>query len=176
LAKLPRLTPHRSQPLSGKQPGTLKYLAHRGRSRGRPPRKSWGDLLMCTIRTAVERLRHSTVVLIAVVCCSASPTLVTAQSRCVSFSDTIDGINKNRAVEKSLKSLGEQIEKWKAENRVTGSVTVIAQKPQPRPFWRSSVPAHALLPPDIVSQSAHTICWTGVVSPVVCTSSSRLCW
>ena len=55
-------------------------------------------------------------------------------------------------------------------------VTVTAEKPQPRPFWRSSVPSHALLPPDVVSDSAHTICWTGVVSPVVCTSGAKLCW
>src|SRR6188474_3282666 len=71
-----------------------------------------------------------------------------------SFSDTIDGVNKDRTVEKSLKSLDEQIEKWKADNGVTGPVTVAAEKPQPQPFWRSSVPSHALLPPDVVSDSA----------------------
>jgi len=38
----------------------------------------------------------------------------------VSFSDSIDGIDKNHAVEQSLKSLHEQVEKWKADNRVTG--------------------------------------------------------
>ena len=27
-----------------------------------------------------------------------------------------------------------------------------------------------LLPPDVVSDSGYTICWTSVVSPVVCTS------
>ena len=90
--------------------------------------------------------------------------------------DTIDGVNKDRAVEKSLKSLDEQIEKWKADNGATGPVTVTAEKPQPHPFWRSSVPSYALLPPDVVSDSAYTICWTGVVSPVVCTSGARVCW
>ena len=64
--------------------------------------------------------------------------IAAAQTQCVSFSDTIDGVNKDRAVEKSLKSLGEQIEKWKADNGVTGPVTVTAEKPQPHPFWRSS--------------------------------------
>ena len=43
------------------------------------------------------------------------------------------------------------------------------------PFWRSSVPAYAILSPDIVSDAAYTICWTGVVSPVVCTSGARVC-
>jgi hypothetical protein len=95
--------------------------------------------------------------------------------QCVSFSDSIDGVNKDRAVEKSLKSLDEEIEKWKAENGVTGPVTVTAEKPQPHPFWRSSVPSYALLPPDVVSDYAYTICWTGVVSPVVCTSGARVC-
>jgi hypothetical protein len=83
-----------------------------------------------------------------------------AQMQCVSFSDSIDGVNKDRAVEKSLKSLSEQIEKWKADNGVTGPVTVTAEKPQPHPFWRSSE-SYALLPPDVVSDSAYTICWTG---------------
>jgi hypothetical protein len=78
-------------------------------------------------------------VLTAVVCWSTPCTIAAAQTQCASFSDTIDGVNKDRAVEKSLKSLDEQIEKWKADNGVTGPVTVAAEKPQPQPFWRSSV-------------------------------------
>jgi hypothetical protein len=27
-----------------------------------------------------------------------------------------------------------------------------------------------------VSDSAYTLCWKGVVSPVVCTSGAKLCW
>ena len=111
--------------------------------------------------------------LMAVACWS---TIAAAQTQCVSFSDTIDGIDKDHAVEKSLKSLAEQIEKWKTDNGVTGPVTETAEKPQPHPFWRSSIPSYALLPPDVVSDSAYTICWTGVVSPVVCTSGARVCW
>jgi hypothetical protein len=114
--------------------------------------------------------------LMAALSWSTPCTIAAAQTQCVSFSDTIDGVNKDRAVEKSLKSLDEQIEKWKADNGVTGSVTVTAEKPQPHPFWRSSVPSYALIPPDVVSDSAYTICWTGVVSPVVCTSGARVCW
>ena len=119
-----------------------------------------------------------TIVLTAVVCWSTPCTIAAAQTQCVSFSDSIDGVNKDkdRAVEKSLKSLDEQIEKWKADSGVTGPVTVTAEKPQPHPFWRSSVPSYALLPPDVVSDTAYTICWTGVVSPVVCTSGARVCW
>jgi len=114
--------------------------------------------------------------LMAVACWSTPCTIVAAQTQCVSFSDSIDGVDKNHTVEKSLKSLHEQIEKWKADNGVTGPVTVTAEKPQPHPFLRRSVPAYALLPPDVVSDTAYTICWTGVVSPVVCTSGTRVCW
>ena len=103
-------------------------------------------------------------------------TIAAAQTQCVDFSDSIDGVNKDRAVEKSLKLLNEQIEKWKVDNGVAVPVTVTAEKPQPHPFWRSSVPAFALLPPDVVSDTAYTICWTGVISPVVCTSGARMCW
>jgi hypothetical protein len=117
-----------------------------------------------------------TIVLMAAVCWGTPYTIAAAETQCVSFSDSIDGIDKNHAVEKSLKSLHEQIEKWKADNGVTGPVTVTAEKPQPHPFWRSSVPAYAILPPDVVSDTAYTICWTGVVSPVVCTSGARVCW
>jgi len=114
--------------------------------------------------------------LMAILCWSTPCTIAAAQTGCLSFTDTIDGVNKDRAVEKSLKSLDEQIEKWKADNGVTSPVTVTAKKPQPHPFWRTSVPAYALLPPDVVSDVAYTICWTGVVSPVVCTSGARVCW
>ena len=116
-----------------------------------------------------------TILLRAVVCWSTPCTIAAAQMQCLSFSDSIDGVDKDRAVEKSLKSLDEQIEKWKADKGVTGPVTVTAEKPQPH-LWRSSVPSYALLPPDVVSDSAYTICWTGVVSPVVCTSGARVYW
>src|SRR6476620_4400723 len=98
-----------------------------------------------------------TIVLTAVVCWSTSCSIAVAQMQCVSFSDSIDGVNKDRAVEKSLKSLDEQIEKWKVDNGVTGPVTITAEKPQPHPFWRSSVPSYALMPPDVVSDTEHDL-------------------
>ena len=48
-----------------------------------------------------------------------------------------DAIDKDHAVEKSLKSLRAEIDKWKAGNSVTGPVTEAAEKPQPHPFWRA---------------------------------------
>ena len=119
---------------------------------------------------------RASIALIAVACWSMPYTVAVAETQCVSFSDSIDGIDKKHAVEKSLNSLHEQIEKWKVDNGVTGPVTVTAEKPQPHPFLRHSVPDFALLPPDVVSDTVYTICWTGVVSPVVCTSGARVCW
>ena len=60
------------------------------------------------------------------------------------------------------------------DNNVTGPVRETLEKPTPNPYWRSSVSPHLLLPPDVVSDSAYTICWAGVVSPVVCTSGAQL--
>ena len=108
-------------------------------------------------------------------CWSTPCTSAAAQAQCV-MSPVHDAVDKNHAVAKSLKSLRDEINEWKAKNGVTGPVTETAEKPEPRPFLRSSVPSYALLPPDVVSDSAYTTCWTGVVSPVVCTSGARLCW
>jgi hypothetical protein len=83
---------------------------------------------------------------------------------------------KKNAVEKSLKSLREAIDKWKGENGVTGPVSEIAEKPKPIPYWRSEVSPSLFLPPDMVTDASYTLCWKGVVSPVVCTSGTKLCW
>ena len=114
--------------------------------------------------------------LMAVAFWSTPCTIAAAQTRCVFISGSADGVDKSHAVEQSLKSLREKIDEWKTENGVTGLVSETAEMPQPHPFWRSSVPSYALLPPDVVSDSAYTICWTGVLSPAVCTSGARLCW
>ena len=45
--------------------------------------------------------------LMAALSWSTPCTIAVAQTQCAFFSDTIDGVNKDRAVEKSLKSLGE---------------------------------------------------------------------
>ncbi len=113
--------------------------------------------------------------LIAVAFWGTAYRIAAAQTRCVFVSGTADGVDKSHAVEQSLKSLREAIDKWKTENSVTGLVSETAEKPTPHPYWRNTVPSYLLLPPDVVSDSAYTICWTGVVSPVVCTSGAQLC-
>jgi len=60
------------------------------------------------------------------------------------------------------KSLREAIDKWKADNGITGPVSETAEEPQPHPYWRSEVDPRLLLPPDVVTDAAYTLCWKGV--------------
>jgi hypothetical protein len=64
---------------------------------------------------------------------------------------------------------------WESKNGVA-AVDVKAAKPVPRPYWRSSVRPFLVLTPDEISDRAYTICWQGVISPVVCTSGAEVCW
>jgi hypothetical protein len=94
--------------------------------------------------------------------------------RCLRFSGTDDGLGRKMAIEASRKSLEEAITKWKAENHVEAAVGTAA-KPTPHPYWRRTVCPGIQLNPDEVTDSAYTICWQGVVSPIVCTSGANLC-
>ena len=95
--------------------------------------------------------------------------------RCLMFSGTGDGLGRKMAIEASRQSLEEAITKWKAESHVEAAVTTAA-KPTPHPYWRRTVFPGIRLNPDEVTDSAYTICWQGVVSPVVCTSGANVCW
>ena len=53
---------------------------------------------------------------------------------------------------------------------------ISAQQVKPLPYWRDKVTDDLLLKPDIVTPKSHTVCWKGVVSHVVCTSGSKVCW
>lgn len=109
--------------------------------------------------------------------CWGMPFPVSAQfTRCIFISGTADALVKPNAVEASQKSLREAIDKWKSDNGVTAPVSEYAQKPRPVPYWRSEVDPSLFLPPDVVSDTAYTLCWKGVVSPVVCTTGAKLCW
>jgi len=122
-------------------------------------------------------MRPSLLLAVVAVACWVMPFLVSAQlTRCMYFAGTADALIKSNAVDESLKSLREAIDKWKAETGVTGPVSQTAQKPQPVPYWRSEVRPDLFLPPDAVSDATYTLCWKGVVSPVVCTSGAKVCW
>ena len=122
-------------------------------------------------------MRPSLLLAVVAVACWVVSFPVSAQlTRCMYFSGTADALIKSNAVDESLKSLREAIDKWKAETGVTGPVSQTAQKPQPVPYWRSEVRPDLFLPPDVVSDATYTLCWKGVVSPVVCTSGAKVCW
>jgi len=114
--------------------------------------------------------------MVALACSGMSFPASAAFTKCMYFSGTSDGIAKSAAIDGSLASLREAIDKWKVENGVTGPASETAQKPRPHPYWRSEVSPHLFLPPDTVTDQTYTLCWKGVVSPVVCTSGTKLCW
>ena len=117
-------------------------------------------------------------VAVVALACWVMPFPVSAQlTRCIFISDAADALVKPNAVEASQKSLREAIDKWKADNGVTAPGESSAPpKPRPVPYWRSEVDPSLFLPPDVVSDTAYTLCWKGVVSPVVCTTGAKLCW
>lgn len=113
--------------------------------------------------------------MVAIACCAPLTRPTAAPARCLFISGTADGLVKTRAVEDSLTSLRDAIDKWKAAKGVTGPINQTAEKPAPHPYWRSAVSPELFLAPDVVTDSTYTLCWKGVVSPVVCTSGAKLC-
>jgi hypothetical protein len=100
---------------------------------------------------------------------------VLASTRCMLFAGTADGLFKGSAVRSSREALEEIIGNWRAENRAGPIVSRSASKPNPNPYWRGEVGPELFLPPDEVTHDTYTLCWKGVVSPVVCTSGARVC-
>ena len=122
-------------------------------------------------------MRRSLLLALVAFACWVMPFPVSAQfTRCMYFSGTADALIKSNAVDGSQKSLREAIDKWKLDNGITAPVSEFAQKPRPVPYWRSEVDPSLFLPPDVVSDTAYTLCWKGVVSPVVCTTGAKVCW
>jgi hypothetical protein len=95
--------------------------------------------------------------------------------QCYLISGTGDGLDKNEAVDESHAALTEAIDSWKADHHVTGSIATRPAKPSPDPYWRDKVASDLYVKPDVVDGRSYTICWHGVVSPVVCTSGARFC-
>lgn len=100
---------------------------------------------------------------------------VTAQAGCVGLSGTADGVNKQTAVSRSQNALATAIQEYKAAKRLR-SITVSPMRAKPQPYWRESVASNLYQKPDVITSRGHTICWSGVVSPTVCTSGARVCW
>jgi hypothetical protein len=98
-----------------------------------------------------------------------------ANAACLGFSGTADGIDKATAVKRAQDAVAVAISDYKKLKRIR-SVQVSAMRATPQPYWRSSVSADLFQKPDIVRSDSYTICWSGVVSPYVCTSGAKACW
>jgi hypothetical protein len=98
-----------------------------------------------------------------------------ANAACLGFSGTADGIDKATAVTRAQDAVAQAISDYKKVKKIR-SVSVSAMRATPQPYWRSSVSQELFQKPDIVRSDSYTICWSGVVSPYVCTSGAKVCW
>ena len=98
-----------------------------------------------------------------------------AKAGCLGFSGTADGFDQGTAVSRAQVAVADAIKEYKASKRL-GSVTVTAMRAKPQPYWRDYVSENLFFKPDIVKSNSYTVCWTGVVSPYVCTSGAKACW
>lgn len=95
--------------------------------------------------------------------------------RCLLISGTGDGLGKQAAMESALGALADAVAKWQVEQNVE-TYQATPWKPNPNPYWRSTIAESLFLPPDDVTDRTYTLCWKGVVSPAVCTSGTKVCW
>jgi len=98
-----------------------------------------------------------------------------ANAGCLGFSGTADGFDKITAVTRAQAAVADAITEYKTQKRL-GAVAVSAMRAKPQPYWRDSVSAELFFRPDIVKSNSYTVCWSGVVSPYVCTSGAKACW
>jgi hypothetical protein len=98
-----------------------------------------------------------------------------ANAGCYAFSGTADGFDQVTAVTRAQAAVREAIADYKKQKRL-GAVTVSAMRAKPQPYWRDTVTADLYHKPDIVKSDSYTVCWSGVVSPYVCTSGAKACW
>jgi hypothetical protein len=98
---------------------------------------------------------------------------VPVEAGCTKLAGTADGWDKNDALSGAQAALAGAVAELKGKRAV---VSVSASKPRPQPYWRSAVTSDLYLKPDVVTAKSHTVCWRGVVSPVVCTSGATVCW
>lgn len=96
-----------------------------------------------------------------------------AKAGCQKIVGTADGWDKNDAVTGAQAALAGAVAEMKSKRTL---VSVSPSKPKPQPYWRDSVSADLFVKPDVVTAKSHTVCWHGVVSPVVCSSGASVCW
>lgn len=99
----------------------------------------------------------------------------TAQAGCVGLSGTADGFDRRTAVARAQNALATAIQEYKASKGIR-SVSIRAMRARPQPYWRDTVSPELYQKPDVVTRQSYTVCWSGVVSPSVCTSGAKVCW
>ena len=122
------------------------------------------------------RVRKSIFLVGVVMLAIAAP--VSAKAACYVVSRTNDGLSKPTAIAASRASFDAGLQSYKRKRGWRQITSVRARRVRPDPLWkavRTSVPRSALLPPASRSRRHYTVCWTGVVSPVVCTTGALVC-
>jgi len=92
---------------------------------------------------------------------------------CSQLVGTADGWDRSDALSGSQAALAQEVSDFK---KGKGAVTVTAMKARPQPYWRESVSDYLYVKPDVATAKSYTVCWHGVISPVVCTSGAKVCW
>ena len=92
---------------------------------------------------------------------------------CNQLEGTADGWDKSDALSGSQAAFAGAVNDFK---KGKGPLKVTAMKARPRPYWRESVSDDLYVKPDVVTANSYTVCWHGVISPVVCTSGAKVCW
>ena len=101
-----------------------------------------------------------------------------ADAACYVVSRTNDGLTKAMAVGASRTSFDNGLQSYKRQRGWRRITSVRARRVRPDPLWkavRTSVPRSAMLGPAVSTRRHYTICWSGVVSPVVCTTGALVC-
>lgn len=95
---------------------------------------------------------------------------------CYVVSYTRSATTKEESIEGSRSGLAGYIKEFIAMKSWSRSKTRIsAKKATPNPSIRSDVPKEAFFKPDLVSKTAYTQCWEGVIAPYICTSGAQVC-
>lgn len=97
---------------------------------------------------------------------------------CYHIAATMDGGGGDHAVKRSQRALDETIEEFRRDQPPLegwrGRLRITPMKPKPKAYWRNTV-APDLMLGTFKTKQAYTLCWRGMISPVVCTSGSKVC-
>ncbi len=101
-----------------------------------------------------------------------------ADAACYVVSRTNDGLTKSGAIAESRGAFDNDLSSYKRKRGWRRITSVRARRVKPDPLWkmvRTSVPRSMILKPESRNARHHTVCWPGVVSPVVCTTGAVVC-